>query len=188
MNLQEIEREARRLMTAHGVGSLAFEFDRGKRRIGATHFRGAGVGSIQFKLPTKITLSKHFAVLLSEQEIREVILHEIAHALAGYDANHGPKWKAHARALGIEAKACKATTVRPEYSVKGECSTCGKVVHSAHRLPLRVYFHHLCGGPIDGGLIHWYREGKRVRFADMPARYRTEFTTIRHREDLRNAR
>ena len=39
------------------------------------------------------------------REVRDTILHEIAHALAGAKAKHGPAWKAIARRLGATLKA-----------------------------------------------------------------------------------
>jgi hypothetical protein len=39
------------------------------------------------------------------EEMEDTILHEIAHALAGPRAGHGPLWKAHAIATGANPKA-----------------------------------------------------------------------------------
>lgn len=38
----------------------------------------------------------------SLSEIEQVLLHEIAHALAGQAAGHGAKWKAQATAIGYQ--------------------------------------------------------------------------------------
>lgn len=167
MNLNEIERNARALMTAHGVGSLAFEFDRGKKRIGATHFvRTNGV-----VLPIKITLSRYFAELLQAEEIRETILHEIAHAKAGYGAGHGPVWKREAKALGIPANACKAASARPEYSVKPHCATCDRVLDSGmHRLPLKLYACAKCRTTLT-----WQKNGRTLDLHEMPVRYQQAY-------------
>lgn len=178
MELHEIERHARALMTAHGVGSLAFEFDGGKRRIGATHYVRIG----RTTLPKKITFSRHFAPLLSEAEIRDTILHEIAHALAGRDAGHGPVWQAAVRKIGGKAERCKATKASPEKSVIGTCPICHKVVAQQHRLPLRVYFHRTCG---KASVLTWARNGSIVTLNNMPERYRAEFN--RQYRSLSNA-
>ncbi len=37
-----------------------------------------------------------------EAEVLDTLLHEAAHALAGPDAHHGPRWKEWARALGAD--------------------------------------------------------------------------------------
>ena len=39
-----------------------------------------------------------------DDEIHQVLLHEVAHAIAGTRAGHGPRWKAIAADLGYEGK------------------------------------------------------------------------------------
>lgn len=140
MDLKEIERDAKALMTAHGVGSLKFAFDGGKRRLGATHFLRIGNTS----LPQKITLSRHYAVLLPKDEIRDVMLHEIAHALAGRDAGHGPVWKAAARKVGAKPTRCATPSAKPAAAIEGRCPKCGVKVSEHHRMPRSVYVHRTC--------------------------------------------
>lgn len=41
----------------------------------------------------QITLSKHWTEVLTEEEVMETIIHEVAHARAGYNAGHGSEWK-----------------------------------------------------------------------------------------------
>lgn len=171
-DLSTIEREAKMLMTAHGVGSLAFAFDNGKRRIAACHVTIIGKGSYnEIHIPHKITLSRHYAALLTIEEIRDTMLHEIAHALTPGDG-HGAKWKSKARELGIKPDRCKAASARPEAPVKGMCPKCDKVISETHRLPLRVYFHKTCGRKFP---LRYFKDGRLVRLNDMPARYRAEF-------------
>lgn len=168
MNLQEIEKQATALMTAHGVGRLKFEFDRGKNRIAAMH--SVTIGG--YSMPERITFSRHFAELLSEEEIREVILHEIAHALAGHRAGHGPVWAKHARELGIKPERCRKVSVSPEASVKSYCPACGALVSKQHRLPLRVYWHRTCGRTNP---LYWTKNGVRLTLEQMPAKYQQEY-------------
>lgn len=56
--------------------------------IGRCHYRQK-----QIVISTEWTQSRY--------TLRRVILHEIAHALAGPDAGHGPAWQAKARTLGL---------------------------------------------------------------------------------------
>src|SRR5690348_10686263 len=108
MELQEIERHAKALMTLHGVGSLQFAFDNGKRRLGATHIRIMNKGARdELRIPYKITLSRHYAILLPADEIRDVILHEIAHALTPTNG-HDAVWQAAARKVGAKPERCAA--------------------------------------------------------------------------------
>lgn len=168
-------------MTIHGVGHLAFEWARGKRQIGGCHYymvRNELGRSIP--IPVKISLSRHFAELLTADEIRDTILHEIAHARAlqkGY-RGHGIVWQHEAITLGVKPAPCKAVTASPAKSVKGYCLKCEKTVVEQHRMPLRVYFHKGCGLNREDALV-WFKNGVRVWPADMPARYRAEYNRLK---------
>ncbi|MDY5584716.1 MAG: SprT-like domain-containing protein [Arcanobacterium sp.] len=91
MQLSEVANLARELLAKHGLTSWNIQFDRAKRRAGATHFQ-----------KQLITLSPYFMENFSEAEVRDTILHEIAHALAGPGAGHGPKWKKICHEIGAK--------------------------------------------------------------------------------------
>lgn len=55
---------------------------------------------------TKIELSEPWVEVLDEQEVKDTILHEIAHAVAGLDAGHGLRWKTVAMSLGARPSTC----------------------------------------------------------------------------------
>jgi len=42
----------------------------------------------------------------TDEHVLDTILHEIAHALVGYEAKHGPVWKAKASEIGATPKSC----------------------------------------------------------------------------------
>lgn len=182
MDLREIEKQAKSLMTAHGVGYLRFEFDRGKRRIGATHMLVLNKGTKQEnKIPQRITFSRHYADLLTPDEIRDVILHEIAHALAP-NAGHGALWKAAARRIGAKPERCKATTASPTAAVTADCPECpGVAKGSQHRLPTALY---VCSIHRNRAL-RWYRNGARVMPNDMPEKYRQRYNAAMMRGVIR---
>ena len=92
--LVEVAREARALMDEHGLESWTFRFSAAERRLGECRER-----------EMVIRLSRRHAVNGDPREVRDTILHEIAHALAGAEARHGPAWKAVARRLGAKPKA-----------------------------------------------------------------------------------
>lgn len=140
MELREIEKHAKALMTAHGVGRLEFAFDNGKRRLGCTHFVRIG----DTFLAKKISLSRHYAVLLPDDEIRDVILHEIAHALAGREANHGPLFMRKCREVGAKPARCATPSARPAAPIEGRCPKCETKVSEHHRMPRAVYVHRTC--------------------------------------------
>lgn len=69
--------------------SWSFAFDNAKRRAGACDYTRQ-----------RITLSRYLSARYDDDTNRQTLLHEIAHALAGARAGHGPLWKRTARGIG----------------------------------------------------------------------------------------
>lgn len=182
MNLTEIEKQAKALMTVHGVGRLDFEFDRAKKRIGGMHFlRQKQSDGTTLCIPKKITISKHYATVLTPEELHDVMLHEIAHALVP-DDDHGPRWKAAARKIGAQPVRCKAIEgVSPEPTVVGLCPQCGTMLGAQFRLPLKVWVCGKCPVRNLSTAAVWYRKNVKVPLEDMPARYRQEYARLQRR-------
>lgn len=89
MDVTWISDRARELMAAHLDGSWTFAFDRARTRAGlCRHDR------------RRISVSRELTGAMSPDQIDQVLLHEIAHALAGPDAHHGPQWRRIAMAIG----------------------------------------------------------------------------------------
>ena len=88
MNLYEAAHLAKELMTRHGLAGWSFEFDHARRRFGRCDYTHR-----------RITLSKPLTFLNPIEEVRDTLLHEIAHALAGERAGHGAKWRTPRPAL-----------------------------------------------------------------------------------------
>lgn len=86
--LVEIETLARKLMKKHGVAHFKFEFYRG---------RGGTLG-----LCTRDTIKLSIQHCLEDYdiEIKDTILHEIAHAIVGIENMHNKVWKEKAKELG----------------------------------------------------------------------------------------
>lgn len=182
-DLQEVESLARSLMTQHGVGYVTFEFDRGRKRIAATHTYTWREGARP--VPVKITFSRHYAELITIAEVHEVMLHEIAHALEPGDG-HGDRWKARARKLGIDPNRCYDASERPMPKNLAYCPICEKVVGGYHRKPLRLKWHRGCGRPgTPHGLMQWVDKdtGRKIPFAQMPARYKAEYHKMREKNN-----
>lgn len=113
---------ARDLMDDHGLALWSFAFDNAKRRCGNCNFG-----------KRKITLSRHYVSMNEEWEIRDTILHEIAHAIAGFEAGHGPNWKGVARRIGATPKRCAdASVAMPKAPWKIVCAT-GHILGTRHR-------------------------------------------------------
>ena len=92
----------------HGLTALGWSagWDRARRRFGAC-----------WPKRKRITLSRVLTELNAEDQVRDTILHELAHALTferhGRVRSHGSEWKAIARSLGAMPKACSASGVLP---------------------------------------------------------------------------
>lgn len=88
-DLQLVRRDAEALIAMHLDASWTFAFDNAKRRAGACDYTRQ-----------RITLSRYLSARYDDETNHQTLLHEIAHALAGARAAHGPTWKHTARALG----------------------------------------------------------------------------------------
>ena len=118
MTLKDAKALAQQLMSEYRLSHWHFEFDRAVRRFG---FCVYGI--------RMITLSKKFTVLNSEQEVRNTILHEIAHALVEPNHGHGRVWKAKAKELGCTgSRCCDRSVVAPVTKWIAECPGCRRVV------------------------------------------------------------
>jgi predicted SprT family Zn-dependent metalloprotease len=124
VQLCDAEKLAWELMQQHGlVPRWKFVFDRAIRRFGSCNER-----------KRLITLSARLTEMNSEYQVRDTILHEIAHALAGVRAGHGRKWRRVASIIGCNARSCYGDEVRqPPGKFVGQCPTCGYEVHRARR-------------------------------------------------------
>ena len=92
--LARVEKWAAALLRLHLDPSWSFGFDSAKRRLGACNYTDK-----------RITISRYLVPLLDDDEVHQTLLHEVAHAIAGPDANHGPRWLTIARELGYVGEA-----------------------------------------------------------------------------------
>jgi len=83
------------LMTQYGLKDWQFEWSNERRILGRCFYKRK-----------VIRLSRPYVELNDESEVVDTILHEIAHAIAGYEADHGPIWQAVAKGLGARPEAC----------------------------------------------------------------------------------
>lgn len=91
------------LMEKHGLyrypNPWTFEFDNARARFGLCSFKRR-----------VISISRLLVQLTPEDEVRDTLLHEIAHALAGPQAGHGRVWKLMAIAVGARPQRCVSAT------------------------------------------------------------------------------
>ena len=125
------------LMERHGVLAAGWRFgwSRGKRQLGCAQVvrrRDPATGRTQ-TIKT-IKLSTHLVALNDEPEVRETILHEIAHAIAGVEHGHGAAWRAACRRVGAKPERVAGPGVKlvaARYAI--DCGCCGRVVARRHR-------------------------------------------------------
>ena len=114
MELEKAKKLAIELMIKHNLHYWEFKFDSAKRRFGCCFY--------EEKL---ITLSKHLVLLNSEEEVKDTILHEIAHALTP-GQHHNKIWRQKAIEIGCSGTRCYSSentvTVKGNYIV--ECPSC----------------------------------------------------------------
>lgn len=129
MNIIEAEKLAIKLMEQHGLfqQDWKFSFDANKTAFGCCSYSRK-----------TIFLSAHYTRLNNEFEVKDTILHEIAHAIAGYNAGHGPDWKAICKEIGAKPVATftddEAFGSRARYMAV--CQDCERQFKSPNKLPL----------------------------------------------------
>lgn len=99
VRLMEVDAQARDLMDRHGLADWSFRFNDAEKKLGVCRYR-----------EKRILISRRHAVDGARDQVTDTILHEIAHALAGPRAAHGPDWKTIARQLGATPKSCAPET------------------------------------------------------------------------------
>jgi predicted SprT family Zn-dependent metalloprotease len=88
-DLHRVRLWAEALLSNHLDDSWTFAFDNAKRRAGLCDYTRK-----------RISVSRYLAARYDDDTNHQTLLHEVAHALAGADAAHGPRWKAIACDLG----------------------------------------------------------------------------------------
>jgi len=110
------------LLRVHNLPDWTFRFNRRRRSLG-----------LCFYDDHRIELSLPFVTRNDEAAVRDTILHEIAHALAGRRAGHGPAWKAICLRLGAKPQRCDEEAVMPAGRWRAICPGCGKQFHRYRR-------------------------------------------------------
>lgn len=126
---------AKGLMSQHGLAGWRFRWDRAVRRLGLCNYR------------TKtISLSYPLASLNPDYQVKNTILHEIAHALVGSMNGHNNVWRAKAMSIGCNGERCTNSLARIPTRYNVLCKVCN-VKWGVHRKPrnLAGSYHRSCG-------------------------------------------
>lgn len=160
--------ETRRLLATHGKDDWGVGWDGAKRRAGATHYG-----------KKMITYSRHLTSLYPPMVMREVVLHEVAHALVGPKHGHDQVWVMKVRELGgAPSRTLPATLPTVSAKWKGVCPKCG-ATRQLHSAPRRVVSCGQCSSSFDRALVFvWYRDGAKVT---PPGKYRSELRRLTKR-------
>lgn len=144
--LDRVRRWADALIALHLDASWTFGFDHARTRAGLCDYRAK-----------RITVSRHLAARYEDDEIHQVLLHEVAHALAGPKAGHGPAWKKVAAGLGYEGKRLHGGAIADDLATWiGECPN--GHIHYRYRRPTRPLSCAKCSKRFDPKLqIAWRR-------------------------------
>jgi predicted SprT family Zn-dependent metalloprotease len=123
VKLQDAEHLARELLDLHGLADWPVEFNRSRKEFGACR-----------RYPPTIILSRYFTELNDEAEVRDTILHEIAHAKLPPRQGHDALWKEMARSVGAKPeRCCGEGVVAPRLPFIGRCPVCGYTVEGYQR-------------------------------------------------------
>lgn len=117
-------RMTRDLMDHHGLQDWEIRIGSAKRLAGSCNYR-----------KRLITLSYEIHKEWPMDQIRDTILHEIAHALTPRDKGHGKDWKAKCVEIGANPTRCydSATLPTPEGGWTLSCGECGMDGGTRHR-------------------------------------------------------
>ena len=127
MNLMTAYNLAYDLLKEHGLyqKGWSFQWDNAKSRFGVCKYRSQVIG-----------LSKPLTLANDETQVRDTILHEIAHALTP-GAGHGPEWKRMCIKIGAKPERCyteeDTNVIAGKY--RAVCGGCGKTFNRHKKVP-----------------------------------------------------
>ena len=134
MNINDAQTMARELMNQHGLGHVAFGWHRKTREFGTC--MSVRVSIFDPWTVKMIMLSSRLAEVNPVEQVRDTILHEIAHALVGTANGHNSIWRAKARELGCNDSPCCGADVQMAPGKFTASCPCGRA-HEFYRMPTR---------------------------------------------------
>ncbi|MCL2515776.1 MAG: SprT-like domain-containing protein [Microbacteriaceae bacterium] len=124
----------------------SFAFDNAKKRAGLCDYG-----------KKRITVSRYLAARWDDDEVHQTLLHEVAHAMAGAGAGHGPVWRSTAAAIGYVGD--RTHTGETAVELAPWVGTCPNGhLHYRHRRPTRALSCAKCSRSFSRAfLITWRR-------------------------------
>jgi predicted SprT family Zn-dependent metalloprotease len=165
VDLRDAYAMAEYLLEVHDLDDWQVSYDNAKRRAGICHFAEQTLG-----------LSAPLTAVHSEDDVRDTILHEIAHALVGPVHGHDATWRAMARRIGCSGERCVSPdSPTPPAAWLGTCP--GGHTLDRHRRPERVLTCGLCSSDFD--LAHVYTWTHHGKPAVLHPNYEAELARLR---------
>lgn len=120
MDLEELAVIAGHEMRKHGLHGWKFGLTGSKRQLGVCKFRSKRIEIAEFHARNNPPATG-----------LDTLRHEIAHAIAGPGAKHGPAWKAVAIRVGAAPRACDNSdeTVVTPGDWQASCPACERTYH-----------------------------------------------------------
>ncbi len=164
----------RALLREHGLDGWQVVVDRAKTRAGVCRFGRRQIG-----------ISGPLTRLHDVDEVRDTLLHEIAHALVGPEHGHDAVWRAKAVEIGSSGERCVSPDApRVDGDWLGRCPA-GHERHR-HRAPTRLASCARCSSTFDSRhLLTWTYKGRQV---PMPQSYTAALADLRVRTGIEQRR
>lgn len=137
MDARQARQLALDLMRQHGLldAGWTFQWSWAKRQLGLAQIRKERDPRTGKKVERKIIkLSRHLVALNEEAQVRDTILHEIAHALVGLHHGHDRVWRSVCQRIGARPQRLAGeyiAVVEPRYMVV--CGRCDRPLGKRHR-------------------------------------------------------
>lgn len=140
MEKKIVEQIASDKIAEHLSSAWSFKFNSTKRAVGQCCYATC-----------TIFVSRIYLEQLTEESLNDIIIHEIAHALAGHAAGHGAEWKAVCKQLGLENPASTITVIKAARGPwSAMCNKCNKpvIIGRWRRSNLSMKVHKKCHGDL----------------------------------------
>jgi predicted SprT family Zn-dependent metalloprotease len=165
VEVQQALAMGRRLMREHGLDGWSIVADRAKTRAGVCRFARRQIG-----------ISGPLTALHSEDEVRDTLLHEIAHALVGPEHGHDEVWRSTAVRIGCSGERCVPPDApRVPGDWVGRCPAGHE--RTRHRAPTRLMSCGRCSRRFD--TAHLFTWSYRGNPAPLPPSYAAELADLR---------
>lgn len=137
MNINAANTLALDLLALHGL-SLPIRWSKSKRALGHIMFKN--------RVASELMLSTAYVKANDEADVKDLILHEIAHALVGYEHGHNHVWKAKCVEIGAKPEQyAKLDASKMLHTHEVKCCNCGHVHKKLFAASRKNYARYSCG-------------------------------------------